>query len=96
MTELNPSSDAGPDSADSADSADARIDWPAPADGGAARATDHGHAQDPAVDALLVRLGTLPDLPVSAHGEVYAGLHDALAEALNEDVAGMAAGDPRP
>jgi hypothetical protein len=27
---------------------------------------------------------------VSGHGEVYAGMHDALLEALNEDVAGHA------
>lgn len=92
MTELNPFADAGPHSAE------ARIDWPTP---------DHGPAyasgsaiDDPAVEALLSRLGTLPELPVSAHGEVYAGLHDSLAKALNEDVAGQQAGkdpgDPLP
>ncbi len=45
-------------------------------------------AGDADVDALLGRLGTLPGLPVPAHGDVYAGLHDDLMEALNEDVTG--------
>lgn len=47
----------------------------------------------PAVGALLLRLGDVPELPVASHGEVYAGLHDELAAALNEDVAGQGAGD---
>ena len=34
--------------------------------------------------------GPCRQLPVSGHGEVYAGMHDALLEALNEDVAGHA------
>jgi len=88
MTELNPSTAARPDSPESAESpehAEARIDWPAPGGDPA--------AGDPAVDALLLRLGDLPELPVASHGEVYAGLHDELAAALNEDVAGQAAGD---
>ena len=66
-------------------STEARIDWPEPADESA--------VGDPAVDALLLRLGDLPELPVASHGEVYAGLHDELAAALNEDVAGHDAGD---
>jgi hypothetical protein len=45
-------------------------------------------AGDADVAALLGRLGALPGLPVSAHGDVYAGLHDDLMEALNEDVTG--------
>ena len=54
----------------------ARVDWPAlPA---AAAGTD------PDVESLLARLETLPGLPVSEHGEVYAGLHHDLLEALNE------------
>ena len=54
--------------------APARVDWPAlPAS-----------AMDPDVERLLERLGTLPELPVSGHGEVYAGLHHDLREALNE------------
>jgi hypothetical protein len=79
MTEPNASLDASPDS----DAA--RVDWPEPA-----AETPVG---DPAVDALLARLGTLPELPVAHHGEVYAGLHDGLVAALNEDVAGQPAGD---
>ncbi len=46
--------------------------------------------QDPAVSAVLDRLAAVPQTPVSGHGEVYAGMHDALLEALNEDVAGHA------
>ncbi|WP_426976899.1 hypothetical protein ACQCSU_19360 [Pseudarthrobacter sp. O4] len=57
-----------------------RVDWPSLPAGAA--------AQDPYVDALLERLGTLPGLPVAVHGEVFAGLHDDLLEALNEDVSG--------
>ena len=48
------------------------------------------HIQDPAVSAVLDRLAALRQTPVSEHGEVYAGMHDALLEALNEDVAGPA------
>jgi hypothetical protein len=48
------------------------------------------HVQDPAVSAVLDRLAALRQTPVSEHGEVYAGMHDALLEALNEDVAGPA------
>jgi hypothetical protein len=53
----------------------------------------HGHepqVQDPAVSAVLDRLADVRQTPVSGHGEVYAGMHDALLEALNEDVAGPA------
>jgi len=79
MTEQSSSSDANPDSPDG------RVDWPAPVEAAA--------VDDPAVKALLVRLQSLPELPVADHGEVYAGLHDELAAALNEDVAGQQAGD---
>jgi hypothetical protein len=48
------------------------------------------HVQDPAVSAVLNRLAAVRKAPVSGHGEVYAGMHDALLEALNEDVAGSA------
>jgi len=85
MTELNPSTDAQPESQESAASAEARVDWPAP--------TGNPAVGDPAVEALLLRLGDLTELPVADHGEVYAGLHDELAAALNEDVAGLTAGD---
>jgi hypothetical protein len=43
---------------------------------------------DPAVNAVLDRLGAVRQTPVAGHGEIYAGMHDALLEALNEDVAG--------
>lgn len=46
--------------------------------------------QDQAVSAVLDRLAAVRQTPVSGHGEVYAGMHDALLEALNEDVAGHA------
>lgn len=45
--------------------------------------------RDPAVDALLERLGALPSMPVSGHGEAYRALHDELLEALNADVEGQ-------
>ncbi|MFE4230652.1 hypothetical protein ACFRJ8_22470 [Arthrobacter sp. NPDC056886] len=48
------------------------------------------HVQDRAVSAVLDRLPALRQTPVSEHGEVYAGMHDALLEALNEDVASAA------
>lgn len=69
--EPNPPSGADPEAQES------RIDWPESPAGAA--------AQDPDVGALLERLGALPDLPVADHGEVYAGLHDDLMEALNAD-----------
>jgi len=54
-------------------------------------AAEHAAAVlDPAVNAVLDRLGAVRQMPVSGHGEVYAGMHDALLEALNEDVAGHA------
>lgn len=83
MIELNPStqpaSSTGPDTGHTRDTPGPGLDWPAsPLD--AAR-------QDPAVSALLDRLGALPDLPVASHGEVYAVLHEGLMAALNEDLA---------
>ncbi len=39
---------------------------------------------------MLDRLAALEQAPVSEHGELYAGMHDALLEALNEDVASHA------
>jgi hypothetical protein len=54
----------------------ARVSWPAlPA---------AAPGRDPDVQRLLERLATLPELPVADHGEVYAGLHSDLKEALNE------------
>ena len=73
----------------------ADVAWPdlpsqlLPADGPGPGA--HGQqVQDPAVSAVLDRLAAVRQTPVSGHGEVYAGMHDALLEALNEDVAGHA------
>lgn len=43
--------------------------------------------QDPAIRAVLDRLADVRLTPVAGHGDVYAEIHDALLEALNEDVA---------
>lgn len=48
------------------------------------RAADAGIA-DPAVLAILDRVREVPGLPVSEHPAAYAGMHDALLEALNEE-----------
>lgn len=81
MTEQNLSTNAQPDGRGAQpESQEATVEWPVHAGEPA--------VGDPAVDALLVRLDTLPELPVSSHGEVYAGLHEDLTAALNEDVAG--------
>jgi hypothetical protein len=40
---------------------------------------------DPAVLAILDRASKVPGLPVSEHPAAYAGMHDALLEALNEE-----------
>ncbi|MET3811150.1 hypothetical protein [Arthrobacter sp. UYEF3] len=91
MTELNPSNHDRPESAET------MVDWPANAGDSA---VGDPAAVDPAVDALLLRLDSLPELPVAGHGDVYARVHDGLAAALNEDVAslqaGMDPGDLRP
>jgi hypothetical protein len=82
MTELNPEKQAASGTEPATpDTPGTRIDWPASALGAA--------AQDPAVGALLDRLDTLPGRPVAGHGEVYAGLHQDLMEALNEDLSGQ-------
>jgi hypothetical protein len=84
MTELNRTPGIDPEGGD------AQVKWPAlPADG--ARAAGNVSSGDPAVAALLGRLGNLPDLPVAQHGEVYALLHDELLAALNESSVGQAA-----
>lgn len=57
---------------------------------GHAAQEQQGQVQDAAVSAVLDRLEAVRQMPVSGHGEVYAGMHDALLEALNEDVAGPA------
>ncbi|RKR13956.1 hypothetical protein [Arthrobacter oryzae] len=94
--------DSGPgarpmDAAVAAQSLAADVAWPVlPSQ---LRAGDgHGHQthgartpiKDPAVSAVLDRLAALQQTPVSGHGELYAGMHDALLEALNEDLASHA------
>jgi len=83
MTELTSPTDdparVDPASTDPA-STEAPVQWPARAEKSA--------VGDPTVDVLLGSLDPLPGLPVSVHGEIYATLHDGLAEALNQDVAG--------
>ena len=72
---------------------DTQVTWPArPAEAGAAAGNDP--SRDPAVGALLRRLGELPELPVARHDEVYALLHDELLAALNESVAAPPATGP--
>ncbi|KQN86335.1 hypothetical protein [Arthrobacter sp. Leaf69] len=89
MTELNHTTETDPDRGD------AHVTWPAvpvnPAEAG--DAAGNTGSRDPDVDALLDRLGQLPELPVARHGEVYAGLHDDLLAALNESVNTTATGD---
>jgi hypothetical protein len=73
--------------------APAGVSWPSLPSEPAARTSAQTSAQnslgqDPAVSSLLERLNALPGRPVAGHGEVYAGLHDELLEALNEDVSG--------
>jgi hypothetical protein len=38
---------------------------------------------DPAVDAVLRRLDGIPATPVAEHSGLYAGIHDALRDALD-------------
>jgi hypothetical protein len=73
-----------PEAAEEAPAVAAGVDWPA------LQAQGQAHGQDPAVSAVLDRLAAVRLTPVSGHGEVYAGMHDALLEALNEDVASHA------
>ena len=69
--------------------APAGLSWPLlPSEPAAQTSAQNSLGQDPAVSSLLERLGALPGRPVAGHGEVYAGLHDELLEALNEDVSG--------
>ena len=89
MTELNHTTETDPDSGD------VQVTWPSfPVDSAEAGcAPGHAESGDPDVDALLDRLGQLPELPVALHGEVYAGLHDDLLAALNESVNTTSTGD---
>jgi hypothetical protein len=89
MPELNNDAPDGavPDgTASDAATSDAAVSgtaWPdlAVPGGGAA---DTG-AADPAVLAILDRVREVSGLPVSEHPAAYAGMHDALLEALNQD-----------
>ncbi|MCE3244287.1 MAG: hypothetical protein K0Q84_2330 [Arthrobacter sp.] len=42
-------------------------------------------APDRAVRAILETVRQIPELPVSDHPAAYAGMHDSLLAALNED-----------
>jgi hypothetical protein len=79
MAELNSDAPgAGTPGAASADTA-----WPELAVSGDGP-LDRG-VSDPAVRAILDRVREVPGLPVSEHADAYAGMHDALLEALNEE-----------
>jgi hypothetical protein len=56
------------------ESAQPSPDWPS---------TSDADVKDPVVAQALVRLGTLPQLPVEEHETVYNELHDGLLAALN-------------
>jgi hypothetical protein len=102
MTELNQEPNAEPDPADAASALPPAADvaWPAlPSRRGSGAEHEpqddepqgaRAPIQDKAVSAVLDRLTALEQAPVSEHGELYAGMHDALLEALNEDVASHA------
>ena len=89
MTELNHVTEPDPNRGE------AQVTWPAtpatPAEPG--EAAGNAGSRDPTVDEVLDRLNELRDLPVSQHGEVYAGLHDDLLAALNESVSTTSPGD---
>lgn len=86
MTELNAAPETEPAAKQSpgapagtpTGTAEARVDWPA------LPAVTAGAESDAVVETLLERLEALPALPVAAHGEVYAGLHNDLMEALDD------------
>jgi len=93
MSELHQGLDQAPDEQPAeAPTPAADVAWPElPSQQLPAELSGHAAAVlDPAVNAVLDRLGAVRQMPVSGHGEVYAGMHDALLEALNEDVAGHA------
>ncbi|MFF2317170.1 hypothetical protein ACFVTE_12980 [Arthrobacter sp. NPDC058097] len=61
--------------------------WPelaAPGNGPDSSNPDSG-VTDPAVRTILDQVREVPGLPVSEHPAAYAGMHDALLEALNEE-----------
>ena len=84
MPELNNDvSDAAPSDAAPPDTAVSNTAWPELVVSGGD--TSDAGVGDPAVLAILERVGEVPGLPVSEHPAAYAGLHDALLEALNEE-----------
>lgn len=83
MTELNHAPEA---EEPNEEHAPAGLSWPTLPAGFFAERPDA--VQDPAITAVLERLGALPGTPVSGHDEVYSRLHEELMEALNEDVTG--------
>ncbi len=66
MTELNHTTGTDPDGGD------AQVTLAGASGGRRPAAAGNDPSRDPAVGALLGRLGDLPDLPVARHGEVYA------------------------
>lgn len=79
MTELN---------AEAAVEAATPMAWPElPADGfdGTGSA---GNGEDGGVHAVLERVLEIPGLPVSEHPAAYTEMHDALLDALNQDISG--------
>lgn len=93
--EAGPADEAADEAADAAAQPPAAdVAWPAlPSRRGSGAEQEHepqgarAPIQDKTVSAVLDRLAALEQAPVSEHGELYAGMHDALLEALNEDVA---------
>ncbi|MFE4542449.1 hypothetical protein [Arthrobacter sp. NPDC056727] len=67
---------------DASDAAAPDVTWPMPEVPG--NGPDSGVA-DSAVRAILDRVREVPGLPVSEHPDAYAGMHDALLAALNEE-----------
>lgn len=47
-----------------------------------------GNGEDGAVQAILERVREIPGLPVSEHPAAYTEMHDALLDALNNDISG--------
>jgi hypothetical protein len=68
---------------DESDAAVSDTAWPELAVSGSGPAD--AAAADPAVLAILERVRDVPGLPVSEHQAAYAGMHDALLEALNQE-----------
>ena len=65
------------------DTADTDTVWPELAVSGSG--PSDAAAADPAVRAILDQVRDVPGLPVSEHQAAYAGMHDALLQALNQE-----------